>query len=347
MAKRRPTLVEVAAEAGVALGTASRAMSGHPAVRDETRRRVQAAARKLGYEPNRLARSLRSGNPHFVGVVVPDIANDFYAGALKAMQDVLESEGYQVLVMNSERRAAREREAIKSLLSQEVAGLLIATAGGVADEPPVPTVYFDSLLPGAGFAHVARANQDGIEVLLDHLVGVHGYERIAYIGAPPDVTSAAERLDAFTAGMAARRLPIDPDLIAEGDEAWTPQSGREAMARLLDAAANPEAVLCASDTFSLGAIQATRDRGLRVPRDIALVSFDDPLYGEFIEPRLTALARQERVLGKVAASQLLNALRNGAKRPALNVRIPVELTVRRSCGCADETAPHRAIRTLF
>ena len=112
MAKAKPTIVEVAADAGVSLGTASRALSGHPAVRDDTRKRVQASARRMGYVPNRLARSLRSGSSMFIGVIVPDIAHGFYGRATKAMQDVLEAAGYQILVMNTERRPEREQAAL-------------------------------------------------------------------------------------------------------------------------------------------------------------------------------------------------------------------------------------------
>ena len=109
MAKAKPTIVEVAADAGVSLGTASRALSGHPAVRDDTRKRVQASARRMGYVPNRMARSLRSGNSMLIGVIVPDIAHGFYGRATKAMQDVLEAAGYQILVMNTERRRSASR----------------------------------------------------------------------------------------------------------------------------------------------------------------------------------------------------------------------------------------------
>jgi LacI family transcriptional regulator len=333
MPKGKPTLVEVAAEAGVALGTASRAMSGHPAVREDTRRRVQAAARRLGYETNRLARSLRSGSSMFIGVIVPDIAHGFYARSLKAMQDVLEAERYQVLVMNTEREPQREQAAVKSLLAHDVAGILLATSGGVTESPPVPTVFFDTLKQGAGYANVARANKDGMEQLVGHLADVHGYERIAFLGAPPTLTSGIERLEGFRDAMGARGLPVPRESIVLSDETWSPESGTEAMRGLLELDERPRAVVAASDTLALGAIQAARDAGLTVPEDIALVSFDDPFFGAFIEPQLTALKRDEEEIGTVSARLLLEAIRSGSRRGSLDVRVPVELTVRRSCGC--------------
>jgi LacI family transcriptional regulator len=329
----KPTLVEVASEAGVSLGTASRAISGHPAVRDDTRRRVKAAARRLGYEPNRLARSLRSQSSMFIGVIVPDIAHGFYARTMKAMQDVLEAEGYQVMVMNTDREPARELAALKSLLAHEVDGILLASSGGIVENPPVPTVFFDNLRPGIGHANVAQANKDGLEVLVGHLADVHGYERIAFLGAPPTTTSGIERLEGFRDAMARRQLAVPPELIVLSDGSWSPESGTETMRGLLELERPPRAVVAAADTLALGGIQAARDSGLRVPEDIAIVSFDDPFFGAFIEPQLTALMRDERELGRIAASLLLEALRNGSSSRSVDVRLPVELTVRRSCGC--------------
>lgn len=334
MAKAKPTIVEVAADAGVAVGTASRALSGHPAVRDDTRKRVKASARRMGYVPNRMARSLRSGSSMLIGVIVPDIAHGFYGRATKAMQDVLEDAGYQILVMNTERQPKREQAAVKSLLAHDVAGILMASSGGVSEAPSVPTVFFDSLEPGLGYANVAQANKEGIDVLVGHLADFHDYRHIAYLGAPPALTSGIERLEGYRDAMGRRALPVPPELIVLSDGTWSPESGTAAMRDLLELAQPPEAVVAASDTLALGAIQAARDRGLRVPDDLAIVSFDDPFFGAFIEPQLTALMRDERELGRVAAQQLLDALRNGAQRRSVEIRLPVELTIRRSCGCA-------------
>lgn len=271
----------------------------------------------------------------FVGVIVPDIAHGFYARTFKAMQQVLERHGYQLLVMNTERELSNERAALKSLLAHRVDGLLIASSGGQTEAPSVPTVFFDTIVPGAGYASVARANREGMEALVGHLADVHKHQRIALLGAPPHATSGIERLDGFQSAMRARDLPVLPGYVAIGDKAWSPESGTEAMNELLRLDTPPEAIVAVSDTLALGAIQAARTAGLRVPDDIALVSFDDPLFGPFLEPQLTALRREEDTLGDVAASLLLEAMRNGADRRSIEVRVPVELTLRRSCGCRE------------
>jgi LacI family transcriptional regulator len=327
-----PILADVAAEAGVSLSTASRALRDSGPVSEETRRRVRSAARRLGYEPNRLARSLRTRSSNFIGVIVPDIAIGFYARVVKGAQDALELAGYQALVMSTEREAAREADALRTLAAHRVHGILLATSGGFDPSPRVPVVFFDNLVAGAGAGHVARANREGIRVIVEHLLE-HGQERIAYLGAPPLFTSGIERLDGFHAAMAAAGLAVPAEYVVLGDGVWSVQSGRRATSDLLALATRPTALVAASDTLAVGAIHAAREAGLRVPDDLAVISFDDPFFGDLLDPPITALARNERQLGELAASLLLHAIQTGRVGPPSVVRLPVELIVRRSCGC--------------
>jgi DNA-binding LacI/PurR family transcriptional regulator len=293
---------------------------------------VRAAARRLGYEPNRLARSLRTRTSNFIGLIVPDIAIGFYARVAKGAQDALEQAGYQVLVVNTGREAAREVEALRTLASHRVHGILLATSGGYDHSSRVPVVFFDNLVEGVGAGHVARANRDGVAVIVEHLRG-HHHERIAYLGAPPLFTSGIERLEGFRAAMAAAGLAVPTEHVVLGDEIWSVESGRRATRELLALTPRPSALVAASDTLAVGAIQAARDAGLRLPEDLALISFDDPFFGDIIDPPITALARNERELGELAASLLLHAIQTGRVGPPTEVRLPVELIVRRSCGC--------------
>src|SRR3954454_18912728 len=225
--RRRPTLVDVAAEAGVSLATASRALGGSAPVTDETGRRVHAAAERLRFEPNRLARSLRSGATMAVGLVVPDIGAAFYASALKSAQDVLEAAGYHVLVLNTGRAAAREREALRTLRAHQVDGLLVATSGGYEDIG-VPAVFFDNVLTRPGTEAVAMDNEAGIRLLVEHLAGVHAHQRIAYVGPPEAVGTGAdgllqgtgrERLEAFRAAVGRAGLALPPEYLRASEPA--------------------------------------------------------------------------------------------------------------------------------
>ncbi len=330
--RRHATLADVAAAAGVSLSTASRCLRDSSAVRQVTSQRVHAAARALNYEPNRLARSLRLQSSTLIGIVVPDISIGFYARTVKGAQNVLQRAGFNVLVMNTDRQSARDLVAISMLVEHRTEGILIATSGGFEQRSTVPVVFFDNLIDGAGAAHVKRANREGVDLLVAHLVQ-HGHTRIAYVGAPPLLTSGVERLSGFENAVKIRGLPAGNEFVALGDMNWSAESGARAMHMLLDMPHPPTAIVAASDNLALGAIRAARSRGVRIPDDVAIVSFDDPVFADLFDPPVTALANTDVQIGELAATLLLHAIQTGSNGPPTEVRIPSELILRRSCGC--------------
>jgi LacI family transcriptional regulator, galactose operon repressor len=235
-------------------------------------------------------------------------------------------------VMDSERDAEREAENLRTLLAHRVDGLLLATSGGFVPGPEVPVVFFDQICPDAGAANVALDNRGGIELLVTHLLQ-HGHRRIAFVGAPAGLTSATERLEAFLAVLGRAGLDAGDDDVRFGDEHWSEASGEGAMRGHLARAERPTAVVAASDTLAVGALRAIRAAGLAVPEDVALVSFDDPRFGDLLDPPMTALSRHDRELGERAARLLLGIVANGDAARGTDVRVETELIVRRSCGC--------------
>ncbi len=326
------TLAEVAAAANVSQSTASRALQDSPRISEPTKRRVRAAAARLDYQPNRIARSLRTQSADLIGIVVPDIGTGFYSRVVNGAQDVFDKAGFQVLVVNTKRQAERERLALQTLTEHRVNGIALATSGAPDLDVRVPVVLFDNLMPGVGVANVARANVDGMRLLVSHLVE-HGHERIAYIGGPATLTSGVERLDGYHRALEAHRLRKRPAYVQLGDADWSPTTGGEALQRLLALKDRPTAVVVSSDTLALGALKVARESGTRVPADLALVCFDDPSFGALLDPPITALRRSDRQMGELIASLLLHALENRAEGPPTEVRLPAELIVRASCGC--------------
>jgi LacI family transcriptional regulator len=348
---RRPTLVDVAAEAGVSLATASRALGDSTLVTEQTRRRVLQAAERLAFQPNRLARSLRRGATMAVGLVVPDVAAAFYAAALKAAQGVLQASGYHVLVVNTERDAALEREALGTLRAHQVDGLLVATSGGYEDIG-VPAVFFDNLPPESGACGVAMDNAQGIALLVRHLADVHGHRRIAYVGPPEAVGEGAtglshgvgrERLEAFRAEIGRAGLPLPPEYVATTDVALTTALAQKRARSMLERPAPPTAIVAGVDALAAGVLRATREVGRRVPEDVAVVSFDEPVFADLLDPPVTALERHDAELGRRAAEMLLGLLGGGPLPEPPIVRVAGALRARRSCGCgpghADPGAP--------
>lgn len=350
--RRTPTLSDVAAMAGVSVSTVSRALDNNPRIPLSTRRKIVEAATALGFRRNISAQALRTQSSMLVGVVVPDIGIPFYATVLKAAQNVLEAAGYQVVVMNTERDARHETAALRTLHARQVDGLLVATSGGYVPNR-TPVVFIDHILEDKGVGHVSPDNAAGIRLLVEHLARGHGHQRIAYLGAPTgpgkhvkrlEHAPATERLEAFRAAMGSLRLPVPPDYLAFADYEWTEASAGQAVAELMRTDDPPTAIVAAGDTLALGALRQLRAERRRVGVDIALVSFDDPVSSDLLDPPMTALARHDRELGQIGAQLLLDALKAGTSRdggPADpgtgKVRVPPDLITRRSCGCADET----------
>lgn len=343
-ARRRPTLADVAAAAGVSRATASRAISGGPNVSAAARDRVWAAVDRLGFEPNHLARSLRRGSTMGVGIVVPDVAVAFYARALKAAQEVLEAAGYHALVINTERTADREAAALRTLRAHQVDGLILATSGGFHDIG-VPAVFFDNVPIDGGAGAVALRNEEGIGLLVQHLASVHGHERIAFVGPPAGVTpgdapfihrTGRERLEGFRAAMGRAGLALPPEYVRTSDVSLSHAVAARIGEEMLALERPPTAIVAGSDTLAMGVLEATRRQGVRVPAGLALVSFDEPPFAELLDPPVTSLDRHDAQLGRRAAELLLAVLLgNGAgpaEAPAVE-RVPLELRVRRSCGC--------------
>jgi DNA-binding LacI/PurR family transcriptional regulator len=332
------TLADVAQHAGVSESTASRALNGRGELSDRTRQAVLEAARVLQFQPSQLARSLRTATTHTVGFIVPDVSSPFYAAALKGAQGALEQAGYRVLLMDSAQSAEREVVSLRTLLAHRVDGLLVSTVGMGHDQfehavgrRVVPLVFFDSMIPGEGEGTVLLDNQDGIALLVDHLVQ-HGHRRIALLAGSREETSGSERAEAFADAMRRHGLPCtDDDIVGEQ---WLDAAGRVASLQLLARHDPPTALVASSVELALGALAACRELGRRIPDDVALVTFDDAYFNELLEPPLTAIAYDPAEVGRRAAALLVEAMRDeGDQHEPRHVTIPVRLVARRSCGC--------------
>jgi LacI family transcriptional regulator len=331
-ALRHPTVSDVAAAAGVSTSTVSRALRNSPLINERTRLKVLDTMRELGYAPSTVARSLRTRSSPFVGVIVPDVALDFFACALKGAQDVLEPAGYQVLLMNSDRDAAKEADALATFASHRVGGVLVATSGGY-ESCGVPVVFFSQgpNTPGVGDGEVLLDEREGCNLLISHLLE-HGHTRIAYVGGPVGNTSADDRRAAFRDVMSALGLDLPADYVQMGDDHWSEDSGARATAALLALDRPPSAIVAGSEVLAVGALRKLRSAGVDVPRDIALVCFDDPRLGDILDPPMTAITQHAHEFGARAATVLLDRL--AGPRPRAEIRIPAELVIRRSCGCS-------------
>jgi LacI family transcriptional regulator len=338
--RRSATLADVAASAGVSASTASRALNGRGELSASTRAAVQEAAERLGFQPSPLARSLRTRQTYTVGFVVPDVASPFYAASLKGAQSVLEAAGYRVMLMDSELSVEGEVAALRTLVNHQVDGLLVATAGVGAEEfeelvgaAGTPCVFLDSVVEGAGAGAVTLENHAGIALLVEHLRDEHGHTRIALLAGSQQETSGIERLEAFV--LAAHP---EPELVRVCS--WTQAAGAIETRALLELEPRPTAIVASSAELGLGCLAACRELGVKLPDELALVTFDDPYFGPLLEPSLTAVGYDTAEVGRSAASMLVDAMQDAdlasPDEVRREMRVPVQLIRRRSCGCEED-----------
>ena len=285
-----------------------------------------------------------------IGFIVPDISSSFYANALKGAQHRLRAAGYQITLMDTDERPDRERSALHALAAGRVDGIILCSSAGdvsvirsIERRYGLPIVLFDNVLDGVGAGRITLANAAGIQLLVGHLAAVHGHRRIGYVGGIETETSGAERLAGYQLGMLGNGLAIDPRCVRRGD--WTEAAGHSETAALLEMEDPVSAIVYPCADMALGGLSELRAHGVAVPDEVAIVCFDDTGAAPLLDPPLTALVRRDREIGDLAASMVLRALEHTAAGP-MDIRISMELAVRRSCGCGQVAAARHPSRGL-
>jgi LacI family transcriptional regulator len=327
------TIADVARRAGVSTTTVSHALSGRRPVAADTRERVADAVRDLGFRPNGVARSLRLRSTLTAALVIPDITNPFYPVLARGLQDALARDGYHVMVCNTDGRPDREREYLGDAIDRRLSGIVIARTDAepleaelgeaIAHGVAVVAVNGTELHPDADL--VRTDDEAGVQAVVAHLVA-GGHTRIARIGGGGEVGRV--RAAGFDLGLAAAGLVGDPALVRQGD--WTRAGGHEAMHALLGAAPRPTAVFCANDLMALGAMDACREHGVRVPDDVALAGYDDIEAAALVAPALTTIPNPAYAIGETSGRLLLERMRGDRREARLVVLQPGALCRRAS-----------------
>ena len=331
--KKDLTIVDVARHAGVSITTVSHALSGNRRVAEDTRARIERSIRELGYRPNPFARGLRTERSHMVALIVPDITNPYYPTLARGMQEALLSEGYQMFVGSSDGDGNRERSFLDDSLQRRVDGVALAAFATKARtlapvlRAGIPVVSIGATIQHRAVDLVRTDDVAGSRDATDHLIQ-KGYEPIGMIGGPQGTSPSDHRLEGYQAALAAAGVRFDPKIVAIGD--FTRTGGEKAMRELLARERRPRAVFCANDLMAIGAMDAAREAGLRVPRDVALMGYDDIEAASLVTPALSTVVNPADEMGHECAQLLLERMsdeRGGARR---EVVIPHRLVLRAS-----------------
>jgi len=327
------SIKDVAKRAGVSSATVSRVLANKPHVRPELQERVLTAVRELDYRPNLVARSLRVQQSNIVGLVVSDIQNPFFTAISRAVEDAAYAEGMNVFLCNTDEDPAKEVSYLNLMRDAHVAGAILSptlqTAGSLADvlDPAWPLVVIDRRVQDADVDTVVLDNVDSAQRLVDHLIE-HGHRRIA---ALTGITSATgrERHQGYLRSLRAHGLDAPAGLTRRVPPRQ--QDGYQAANELLAMDPPPDAIVATNSLLTLGALNAIRDRGLRIPDDVALVGFDDTTWAALVDPPITVVCQPTYELGQTAAELLFRRLEN-PDRPTREVVLKGKLIVRGSCG---------------
>jgi LacI family transcriptional regulator len=318
---QRVTIREVAAKAEVALSSVSRALSGHPDVSDEMRKRVKEVADELGYEPNLVAQSLRSGVTRTIGFVVRDINNPMFALLARSCEQELRRNGYSMILVNSDRNIENENRNFSLLRRRRVDGII---ASLVSEDSPYikknlagprcPIVLLDREVKGVNASAVLADHAAGVHEAVTHLLNA-GHREIAFVTGSNNVYPTRNRLQGFTKAFEDAGLKVQPDLLAIGgfDADYALSHARI----LLHRNPAPTAILAGGHGALMGISRALKEKNLTMGKEIAFIALDQLPYLEVFSDNISAVYRDTEAIGREAAILILEGIEG--EKPRVSV----------------------------
>jgi len=332
--KSNPTILDIARRLGISAMTVSRALNGKDEVSEEMRQRVLECAQQLGYRANRWARSLVTQRSLMIGVIIPEIAYSFFADVTSGIEGVLEKSGYDILLCHSRSDPARERAEIQTLISSQIDGLIVAPVQPEKCPQPfleltqrgTPLVLVDRFFPGEHFSSVRLDDAAAGFTATDFLIQL-GHRKIGHVSAA-SLSPATLRRKGFLKALKKHGLSECKDNIVQADFDF--EGGRNAMHELLNRRTGITAVFAANDPQAIGAVNACREAGLRVPEDISIVGAGNIEGVYHPNPFLTTIDWPAQELGRVAAEFLLDAIDGSTPHEPRESIFPPNLLIRHS-----------------
>lgn len=333
------TLKQIAEALGVSAMTVSRAINDRDNVDAKTKERVLEKARSMGYTPNHIAKSLVSNKTYTIGVVIPEISHSFFPEVVRGIEEITYQTNYQLILTHAAEKFEREKNAINTLRSKRVDGILISTSQTEEDysfyketiKSGTPIVFFDRCIESIGASCVSVNDRTSSRQITQHLIG-HGYKKIAYLSGPQKVAVGKERFKGYLEALEDNDIPVNEAWIVQGG--FSESEGYKAMKKLLEQSEHdlPQAVAAVNDPTAFGAIEAIKEYGLSIPDDIAITGFTDDIRAGLLECPLTTIRQPAYEVGKKGAEKLIKVIEN-PDEPVENIEVVTQLIIRNSCGC--------------
>jgi LacI family transcriptional regulator len=332
-----PTLADVAKIAGVGVMSVSRVVNGTRRVSPEVERKIRAAIEKIGYQPNEAARVLKGNKSSVLGLIVPDLADPFFAACCNAIQESAWDAGYMTLMAASRHREEVERRETEMMVQRKVAGLIVVAIGSqnnhfvAAKQEGVPLVAFDRPIEHVEADTLTVDNQEAAFAATRHLIE-HGHRNIVCIADDERIYTKFRRVSGYSRAMREAALPPRVSLVGV-----MTGSVAEQLHLLLESTPRPTAIFAASNLVCTDVLRNLQKYSLRIPADIALICFDDFSAATLVSPPITVIQQPLVELGQKAAQMLLDRVK-GVDVPPLTVELMTRLVIRNSCGCGEASA---------
>jgi LacI family transcriptional regulator len=338
MKKANITIKDIARELGVSPSTVSRALKDHPDISQETKKKINELAKKLNYQPNTVALSLRQSKTNTLGVIIPEIAHFFFSAVISGIEDIAHDAGYHVIITQSNESFEREVMNTKALFNSRVDGILMSISKETENydhlqsllDYEIPLVFFDRIIDSLNACKVIVNDEQGAYEATTHLIE-QGCYRIAHLAGPQNLAISKNRLNGYKAALANNRYMIDENLIKvcglgtfEEAEAITNE--------ILDYRFPPDAIFANNDVAAYGAMMAIRKKKLRIPEDVAIVGFSNWRFSSLIQPALSSVTQPGFKMGQEATRLLMKQINKGEDEESITetISLKTNLVVRDS-----------------
>jgi len=329
---KKVTIKDIARELNTNYSTVSRALNNHPRISEETKSAVKLKAKQMGYKPNLLAQQLKSGRSKTIGLIVPRINRVFFSNVIDGIESVAKKNGYNVLICQSYESAEEEYRNIQTLLSNNIAGLIISftretytsEALSSVQKHDIPLVLFDRTLNDSTVNKVINDNYYGAYQLTAHLLQ-QGYKKIVHFSGPLHLVSYKERLEGYMDALQDHHIEIDYNLIIEN--VLTREKGFETAKELRESGLAFDAIFSASDFSALGAMLYLKETGKKVPDEVAISGFANEPFTELLG--ITSIEQFSKNIGEKSAELLLKQIKTSSTEHE-TIKIKPELIIRKS-----------------
>lgn len=333
--ERAVTIKDIAARFHCSPSTVSRALNNHPSINEYTRKHIQEYAEQVGYQKNSVSLSLLNKKTFSVGVIVPYITGFFNASVLDGIQSVLEPLGYTLTILHSKEFFEPEVNIVEKLIANRVDGIFISAASETRDfshyekilRANIPLILFDRDCPFP--AHKVRVDHfSGAVMATEHLIRM-GCKRIAHLKGPEGLSVSEVRLEGYLEALRRNNLPIDESLIRPAG--FKAMKGVYPTRQLLELPYPPDGIFAVNDNVAIAAMRVIREKGLKIPDDVAVVGFDNEPHAQFLTPSLTTIEQPSLELGREVAHIFLNHIKpENEPYPAQEIILPTQLIIRES-----------------